>query len=41
VRREDAAPPAGQASMRMRHSRIDANTATGQFVVERDRYIDG
>jgi hypothetical protein len=20
---------------------IDANTATGQFVVERDRYVDG
>jgi hypothetical protein len=27
--------------MRMRHSRVDANTATGQFVVERNRYGDG
>jgi hypothetical protein len=27
--------------MRMRHSRIDASTATGQFVVECDRYGDG
>jgi hypothetical protein len=27
--------------MRMRHSRVDANTATGQFVVERDCYGDG
>jgi hypothetical protein len=27
--------------MRRRHSRVDASTATGQFVVERDRDGDG
>jgi hypothetical protein len=29
------------ASRRPVRGFIDANTATGQFVVERDRYVDG